>query len=230
MGQTDESTTDLVSIVSNNVTTRNPPTKITVHSDCENQGNKGVEKENDEDDDDDDDSDDIPDDDVFVDATGASQDDIEKEKTAHRLSKRLSGGHFGSAGGLMMSIMEAEKTQRRRSRPPPEDVAQSMLNWKRHSGQHKHENVPSKEPEPIQPEILLTDEDKDDPKTCASKLWQEDASFVQRDRIAEWLGQRYTERIVYVQIPSLLFKKKTFFLVKQQITKRRNAWSLYELF
>ncbi|KAI7875801.1 hypothetical protein K492DRAFT_182339 [Lichtheimia hyalospora FSU 10163] len=70
-------------------------------------------------------------DDIFVDATGSSQDDIEREK---RLSKRLSGGHFGSAGGLMVATTQQQKQQKRRSRPPPEDIAQAMLNWKRHSG------------------------------------------------------------------------------------------------
>ncbi|KAI8142534.1 hypothetical protein BJV82DRAFT_615215 [Fennellomyces sp. T-0311] len=78
-------------------------------------------------------------DDVFVDATGSSQDDIEREKGESKLSKRLSGGHFGSAGGLMLATAAAEtasmpKAQKRRSRPPPEDIAQAMLNWKRHSG------------------------------------------------------------------------------------------------
>lgn len=74
---------------------------------------------------------DVEEDDIFVDATGSSQDDIEREK---RLSKRLSGGHFGSAGGLMIATTQQQKQQKRRSRPPPEDIAQAMLNWKRHSG------------------------------------------------------------------------------------------------
>lgn len=30
-----------------------------------------------------------------------------------------------------------------------------------------------------------------DPKECATRLWHEDESFVQREQIAEWLGQRY---------------------------------------
>jgi hypothetical protein len=97
--------------------------------------------------------DDDNDDDAFVDATGFSQDDIEKEKQYENLSKRLSGGHFGSAGGLILSISptvvpsylesspsaaaavteSTTKQQRRKSRPPPDDIAQSMLNWKRHS-------------------------------------------------------------------------------------------------
>ncbi|CDH49068.1 sec7 domain containing protein [Lichtheimia corymbifera JMRC:FSU:9682] len=93
------------------------------------------ESEKDDDDDDDEsesEEDEVEEeDDVFVDATGSSQDDIEREK---RLSKRLSGGHFGSAGGLMIATTQQQKQQKRRSRPPPEDIAQAMLNWKRHSG------------------------------------------------------------------------------------------------
>ncbi|RUS21948.1 hypothetical protein BC937DRAFT_90927 [Endogone sp. FLAS-F59071] len=49
------------------------------------------------------DDDDDEDDDVFVDATGDSQDDIERERVVEKLTKRLSGGHFGSAGGLILS-------------------------------------------------------------------------------------------------------------------------------
>ncbi|RUS19072.1 hypothetical protein BC938DRAFT_475821 [Jimgerdemannia flammicorona] len=55
----------------------------------------GVTSESDDDDEDDDD--------VFVDATGASQDDIERERVVEKLTKRLSGGHYGSAGGLILS-------------------------------------------------------------------------------------------------------------------------------
>ncbi|KAF1799806.1 hypothetical protein FB192DRAFT_1286040 [Mucor lusitanicus] len=69
-------------------------------------------------------------DDEFVDATGFSQEDMEREKRMtleKNLSKRLSGGHFGSAGGL------------RKSQKIPEDdeLAQSLLNWKRHSDSSK---------------------------------------------------------------------------------------------
>jgi hypothetical protein len=62
------------------------------------------------DDDDDDDSNSDQDDEVFVDADEYS--DIDREKFDARLSKRLSGGHFGSAGGLLHSI-EAASSQRR---------------------------------------------------------------------------------------------------------------------
>ncbi|KAI9322735.1 hypothetical protein BX666DRAFT_1897992 [Dichotomocladium elegans] len=44
---------------------------------------------------------------VFFDASGWSQEEIEGEKK--RLSKRLSGGHFGSAGGLVLSISPASE-------------------------------------------------------------------------------------------------------------------------
>lgn len=78
------------------------------------------------------------DDDVFVDATGFSQDDIKREQTESKLSKRLSGGHYGSAGGLMIATaptnLDASQQQKRKSRPPPEDIAKAMLDWKRQSG------------------------------------------------------------------------------------------------
>ncbi|KAI8877175.1 hypothetical protein K501DRAFT_337592 [Backusella circina FSU 941] len=127
------------------------------------QLNKVIEEKIEEEDEDDDD------DDAFVDATGFSQDDIEKEKQYENLSKRLSGGHFGSAGGLILSIsptvvpsyLESSpsaaavateattKQQRRKSRPPPDDIAQSMLNWKRHSdGSKRWSSVQIVDPTP----------------------------------------------------------------------------------
>lgn len=60
-------------------------------------------------DDDDDDSSSDQDDEVFVDAD--EYNDSYREKFDARLSKRLSGGHFGSAGGLLHSI-EAASSQR----------------------------------------------------------------------------------------------------------------------
>ncbi|KAG2217575.1 hypothetical protein INT45_004928 [Circinella minor] len=109
-----------------------PTTMITASSDTSDDS----EEDEDEDDDEEEEEDE---DDVFVDATGYSQDDIERERGENKLSKRLSGGHFGSAGGLMLATAAAEtanmpKHQKRKSRPPPEDIAQAMLNWKRHSG------------------------------------------------------------------------------------------------
>lgn len=122
----------------------------------------------DDDDDDDDEEDDHTvtdnetsddDDDDFVDASGFSQEDIEKEKrtmmvdsSAKNLTKRLSGGHFGSAGGLVLSIQSAEDevppppvpttnntTGKRKSQkiPADDELAKSMLNWKRHSDSSK---------------------------------------------------------------------------------------------
>ncbi|KAI7870410.1 hypothetical protein BDF14DRAFT_1979932 [Spinellus fusiger] len=101
-----------------------------------------------------DDDDDNDDDDVFVDATDLSQEDVEREKKESRLSKRLSGGHFGSAGGLMLScIPPLNKTTSHRNSRTPEDLATAMLNWKRHSGtgpkrpvsRDGHESVPEGE-------------------------------------------------------------------------------------
>ncbi|KAI9284366.1 hypothetical protein BC943DRAFT_326198 [Umbelopsis sp. AD052] len=55
----------------------------------------------------------------FVDATGVSQEDIERERAERRLTKRLSGGHFGSAGGLLLSIAgQAAEGQHRNSNTP----------------------------------------------------------------------------------------------------------------
>ncbi|KAI8087116.1 hypothetical protein BDF21DRAFT_413756 [Thamnidium elegans] len=209
---------DLASIVATNVQTRNQARLITTveyEDDDEDENENGDDEDDDEDDYGEDDNDQVGDirRDIFVDATGVSQEDIERERIENRLSKRLSGGHFGSAGGLMMSIMDNNK--KRTSRPPPEDVAQSMINWKRHSGQmldkfitenappvpekdtisqHSyHPQVPPERPLPPHPQILLPQENEeekmDEPKECAAKLWHEDEKFVQRERIAEWLGQ-----------------------------------------
>jgi hypothetical protein len=197
---------DLLTIISNNLQLRSQARVINnSHLSSEDE----VETE--------DDDEDSLSDDVFVDATGYSQDELEKEKIESRLSKRLSGGHFGSAGGLMVSIMSASDTKQRRrtSKPPPEDVAKSMLNWKRKSGQglnaftlpempeepaeEQPPAVPEKptrhpspnRPLPPPPDIVFTDDDEPSAKDAAAKLWNEDESFVQRERIAEWLGQRY---------------------------------------
>ncbi|KAI8357344.1 hypothetical protein EDC96DRAFT_514997 [Choanephora cucurbitarum] len=117
-------------------------------------------------------SSDDDDEDDFVDATGFSQEDIEREQRMLEeningsLTKRLSGGHYGSAGGLVASI---QKNENRLSKSPPgspvpalpippvppipeqhqphhrrksrrstdDDLAKSMLNWKRQSGSSK---------------------------------------------------------------------------------------------
>ncbi|CEG72491.1 hypothetical protein RMATCC62417_08043 [Rhizopus microsporus] len=124
-----------------------------------------------EDDDDDEDDEGCQ---VFVDAL----EELKREKTAARLSKRLSGGHFGSAGGLMLSIMAEEE----KIKPPPEDIAESMINWKRKSAQALPALIESN-----LPEIMIVEDDE--AKECAKKLWHEDETFVQREKIAEWLGQ-----------------------------------------
>ncbi|KAI8066875.1 hypothetical protein BC940DRAFT_301760 [Gongronella butleri] len=131
----DEKIDDLTWIVTNNVQRRSqarvvatpasnssysslPPTQLRRASNA-----RDLEDDSDRDDDEDDDEDDDDDDDVFVDATGLSQDDMDKERMDARLSKRLSGGHFGSAGGLLQSIATAHHhdTRRRPSYPPSPD-------------------------------------------------------------------------------------------------------------
>ncbi|RCI06880.1 hypothetical protein CU098_010544 [Rhizopus stolonifer] len=136
------------------------------------------------------------DDDDFVDATGVSQEDIEREKrllnqTSHTeqseennssLTKRLSGGHFGSAGGLVVSIQKGERIlsssppapppptipippvppipqqhnnkRKNQKLPADDDLAKSMLNWKRHSGNSKRLSVRSNQ------QTLFNGEDK----------------------------------------------------------------------
>lgn len=196
------------------------------------------------------DEDDDDEDDLFVDAT-ESQDEVDRDRHESRLSKRLSGGHFGSAGGLILAT-----TSKRHSKPPPEDIAKAMLNWKRQSGSSKRisgvsavlrwnednnkEDDQDKEEELSQPdkaalreqaaETLMggrlnrtTKSAEPDPtfvktldeawrptspdlthvrdpriidpsiqeqaQEAADKLWKEDNAFVERERIAEWLGQ-----------------------------------------
>ncbi|OBZ90732.1 PH and SEC7 domain-containing protein C11E3.11c [Choanephora cucurbitarum] len=243
---------ELLQTIETNMQTRNPAKLVIIESSEE------EEEEDDENcgEEDEDSSDNQAD--IFVDATGVSQEDIERERIEARLSKRLSGGHYGSAGGLMMSMMMPDgiskdsKKQRRRSRPPPEDVAQSMINWKRYSGQgqlkitkpppeqiHQHVNeqqsnklmtpstaspltapekdfnytLPPQRPLPEgplppkpQPSVIVSDVCEDeqdvgkqtqnnheidinDPQECAARLWYEDSTFVESERIAEWLGQ-----------------------------------------
>jgi hypothetical protein len=75
-------------------------------------GDNDDDNNNDDDDFYDDDDDDDDDDDIFVDATGYSQDDMDRERFDNRLSKRLSGGHYGSAGGLLFSIEAAQRRPR----------------------------------------------------------------------------------------------------------------------
>lgn len=132
------------------MTTAAPNNEIINHDEVEESNSTTTTtSSNDEDDDDDDDA--------FVDATGLSQEDIEREKLIEinnkNLSKRLSGGHFGSAGGLVLSIhpendsntspppvppvQEQYKRKSRNNTPTDEELTKSMLNWKRHSDSSK---------------------------------------------------------------------------------------------
>ncbi|KAI9483259.1 MAG: hypothetical protein EXX96DRAFT_499255 [Benjaminiella poitrasii] len=139
----------------------------------------------------------------------AKTNDEEREKIETRLSKRFSVGHYGSAGGLIVSTTD-----------PSKDVAQSMMKWKRQSKSTvDQECIPNEQQSDKEaadndsnknsfslPEIRLSmshvnynssnkelsakgDSPLNDPKECALRLWNEDSSFVERERIAEWLGQ-----------------------------------------
>ncbi|KAI8393557.1 uncharacterized protein BYT42DRAFT_609341 [Radiomyces spectabilis] len=184
--------------------------------------------------------------DVFVDATGCSQEEIERELKERKLSKRLSGGHYGSAGGLVFSIVTPPpippKSHHRR---PPEDIVNAMLNWKRQSLPGRRASQGSslsqgasitividenQEPEADSGKILMPsaadnerekrnesleifsqavnealsgmtlapqlkpDQEDDqtqltvEAKTAAQRLWNEDEAFMERERVAEWLG------------------------------------------
>ncbi|KAI7863476.1 hypothetical protein BDF14DRAFT_1843492 [Spinellus fusiger] len=66
----------------------------------------------------------------------SARDDLEpsNERCKSKLTKRLSGGHYGSAGGIMIStapVPPLPTHMKRRSQPPPEDIAHAMLEWKR---------------------------------------------------------------------------------------------------
>ncbi|KAI8332599.1 hypothetical protein BC941DRAFT_402253 [Chlamydoabsidia padenii] len=101
------------------------------NNDCYNENNDDNLDLNEDDfdeEEEDDDDDDENDDDIFVDATEYSQDDMERERFDTRLSKRLSGGHYGSAGGLLFSIEAAQ----RRSR--------SHQHQHQHQQQYQHSN------------------------------------------------------------------------------------------
>ncbi|CEP17034.1 hypothetical protein [Parasitella parasitica] len=91
-------------------------------------------------------------DDEFVDASGFSQEDIERERKMaleKNLAKRLSGGHFGSAGGLVLSInqsseefgppppLPAAAKHKSQKIPADDELAQSLLKWKCHMDNSK---------------------------------------------------------------------------------------------
>ncbi|KAI8338090.1 hypothetical protein BC941DRAFT_424572 [Chlamydoabsidia padenii] len=62
-------------------------------------------------------------------------------KSRASLTKRLSAGHFGSAGGLVVNMRHSLRNQpsrqsmvqQLRNSPPPDDLAKVMLDWKRKS-------------------------------------------------------------------------------------------------
>ncbi|KAG2197608.1 hypothetical protein INT47_006671 [Mucor saturninus] len=121
------------------VTTLPDQPNIEDNSNEEETNEEGTNEDTNEDDDEDTTTTNEDSDDEFVDATGSSQEDIEREKRLEmqsNLSKRLSGGHFGSAGGLLLSINEPPVPQRR-SLNQDDELSKSMLNWKRHSDSGK---------------------------------------------------------------------------------------------
>ncbi|KAI9020850.1 hypothetical protein CLU79DRAFT_754052 [Phycomyces nitens] len=84
------------------------------------------------------DTEDDDDDEVFLNAVDTLEGEERPAAKTPKLSNRLSGGHFGSAGGLILStaavvppVPPLPPHQKRKSQPPPEDIAQAMLEWKR---------------------------------------------------------------------------------------------------
>lgn len=134
--QPPEQQVDLAQIVCNNVRGKSPARIITNEVDDEASSSDSDE-------------------DVFVDATGMSQEDLEREKLngkriSKRLSKRLSGGHFGSAGGLMLSINAPPPVP---SLPPklPNDDNEAIPNSTQPSSHEPNvveKNTPSSTPSP----------------------------------------------------------------------------------
>lgn len=203
---------ELSQIVSNNVQRRMPARIVP----AEQQQERRPSKESFNTVPEDDDSDSSDDDDLFVDATGVSQEDIEREKMERRLSKRLSGGHFGSAGGLVLAI---GKTATPPPPPPPPVPALPLSSPQKPEEKEEKGNIkveivqpslsPPPRPSPRQkrsvpletketatlkvsspPEIRLLPDEQLEAKEAAKKLWNEDEAFVPKERIAEWLGQR----------------------------------------
>ncbi|KAG1442267.1 hypothetical protein G6F56_011139 [Rhizopus delemar] len=81
-------------------------------------------------------SDSFESDDEFVDADEFSQEDIDLLERKLALSKRLSGGHFGSAGGLVVCIQPDTLKI-----PQDHELGQSMINWKRVSGNKRWSQI-----------------------------------------------------------------------------------------
>jgi hypothetical protein len=216
--------------------------------------------------------------DDFVDAL--EPEEAERAKAEAKLSKRLSGHNFGSAGGLVLNIMDepAKRNSFDLKAPPPDSLVKAMLEWKRSSVEgnkrvslqnlqglrsslirdmqtdtnsdkktETRKNNERKKPAPLAsvPDIHLSpssaastpkevrffvdsfsksfddlmagnesleitdlrdprqlsgpqfeitpvsaDEDEDDAARAAEALWEEDESFVEKESMTEWLGQR----------------------------------------
>lgn len=175
---------------------------------------------------------------TFVDASGQSQEDIERERAERRLSKRLSGGHYGSAGGLLLSIAgqttdnqhrassnsfgsfekAMQEFERRGSLGMLSDTALDDISESDKSGSAQRNKamppVPpakdrtspemSREPEivieePPSPqsetpdttslELSIDETLKQEAEEAAKKLWNEDAEFVEKEAMTEWMGQ-----------------------------------------
>lgn len=217
--------------------------------------------------------------DDFVDAL--EPEEAERAKAEAKLSKRLSGHNFGSAGGLVLNIMDepAKRNSFDLKAPPPDSLVKAMLEWKRSSSEgNKRVSLQNlqglrsslirdmqtdtnnsdktetekinerKKPTPLVsvPDIHLSpssaastpkevrffvdsfsksfddlmagnesleitdlkdprqlsapqfeiipvsaDEDEDDAARAAEALWAEDESFVEKEAMTEWLGQRF---------------------------------------
>jgi hypothetical protein len=165
----------------------------------------------------------------FVDATGVSQEDIERERAERRLTKRLSGGHFGSAGGLLLSIAgQAAEGQHRNSNTPSfGSVEKALQDFDRRGSlslladfyavgdsekpdiTQRNKAVPplppvknqnpsesTKEPVIVIEEVPIPRSDpsvdeilKKEAEVAAKKLWAEDADFMEKDVMTEWMGQ-----------------------------------------
>ncbi|KAM3579272.1 hypothetical protein VKS41_008137 [Umbelopsis sp. WA50703] len=211
--------------------------------------------------------------DEFVDAL--SPEEAERAKAEAKLSKRLSGHNFGSAGGLVLNILDepVKRNSFDHNNPTPESLVKAMLEWKRssvegkrispqslqglrsslirdmHSDLHnertntkekkkpsKLQNVPDikllpssapstptdiklfvdnftnsfdslmsagqsfqltdlKDPRQLSTPLLsitpaAQDTDDDEAVRAANALWDEDESFVEKESMTEWLGQR----------------------------------------
>lgn len=217
--------------------------------------------------------------DDFVDAL--EPEEAERAKAEAKLSKRLSGHNFGSAGGLVLNIMDepAKRNSFDLKAPPPDSLVKAMLEWKRSSvegnkrvslqnlqglrsslirdmqndtnnsdktetekinerkkptplasvpdihlspssaastpkevrffvdsfsksfddlmaGNESLEITDLKDPRQLSaPQFEITpvsaDEDEDDAARAAEALWEEDESFVEKEAMTEWLGQRF---------------------------------------